>query len=653
MKRKAIYILSLLAVLVSCQEDAIEEWASTEVVFSTGNIATVASRANSSGWETTDRIGIYMVETGEALATTTIVEGADNKKYRPTAAAVNATLATDGDDQVIYYPRSGSVDFIAYYPYLATGTGTSEINNYQYPIDATNQAAAANFMVSRNATGKSKGSGNVSLDFGYGLSKLTMTLQLVPGNFPDFDPADISPVLVASLTAGYALSDGTITSSSDINTVNLDLQNNSGVYTVDAIMLPGTGTNRKIQFKFPVGGYVTWDIPDNIEFEAGYHYNYTIRLTRTEVTAEVSGITAWENITDISAPGFTAASWSYPNCYMYTPGIIAQIPLAKAYDMWRYHPYFRDAEASLSGTPTAELLWMDTEGLITSVSITNPGYGGVLLAYTGDGKTGNAVVAVKIDGVIRWSWHIWISAYTPNTNITLSRDPDQYPVTGGNVYAYDNNTDGISDFIFMDRNLGAANATAGDPGSKGLYYQWGRKDPFVGTSGWTTTNYTKMYNAEGEITSGLTEGIFIKTIENISKARGLFNIPHAVTEPQYMYIVNTYPWGMGVTELWGDNAAKSPFDPCPTGWRVPSITAWNNLTKNQGTWNNGYDFDELLGYYPAAGRRRVGNGGINDIDKGYYWSTTGTALSLSNGAVVNAGLQHATGLPIRCVKSLD
>ena len=34
----------------------------------------------------------------------------------------------------------------------------------------------------------------------------------------------------------------------------------------------------------------------------------------------------------------------------------------------------------------------------------------------------------------------------------------------------------------MDRNLGAISATRGDVGAIGLYYQWGRKDPFLGSS---------------------------------------------------------------------------------------------------------------------------------------------------------------------------
>ena len=33
----------------------------------------------------------------------------------------------------------------------------------------------------------------------------------------------------------------------------------------------------------------------------------------------------------------------------------------------------------------------------------------------------------------------------------------------------------------MDRNLGATSAALGDVGALGLLYQWGRKDPFLGS----------------------------------------------------------------------------------------------------------------------------------------------------------------------------
>lgn len=44
----------------------------------------------------------------------------------------------------------------------------------------------------------------------------------------------------------------------------------------------------------------------------------------------------------------------------------------------------------------------------------------------------------------------------------------------------------------MDRNLGATSATPDEPGSFGLMYQWGRKDPFCGVAELASGKSTKL-----------------------------------------------------------------------------------------------------------------------------------------------------------------
>ena len=74
-------------------------------------------------------------------------------------------------------------------------------------------------------------------------------------------------------------------------------------------------------------------------------------------------------------------------------------------------------------------------------------------------KEGNAVIAAKnSSSTILWSWHIWFTDHPK-----------------GQTYYSNAGT-------MMDRNLGATSATPGDVGAHGLLYQWGRKDPFLGSS---------------------------------------------------------------------------------------------------------------------------------------------------------------------------
>ena len=62
------------------------------------------------------------------------------------------------------------------------------------------------------------------------------------------------------------------------------------------------------------------------------------------------------------------------------------------------------------------------------------------------------------DGNIIWSWHIWAT----------DKPAEQ---------VYKNNAG-----TMMDRNLGATTGTPGIKETVGLYYQWGRKDPFLGST---------------------------------------------------------------------------------------------------------------------------------------------------------------------------
>jgi hypothetical protein len=90
------------------------------------------------------------------------------------------------------------------------------------------------------------------------------------------------------------------------------------------------------------------------------------------------------------------------NCYIVAPG--AKI----------YIPVFRANEHELNtigvGTVfTAESLWTDTPGLLAEWAAYSIGSTGAIGVKASGGKSGNAVVAVKVGDVIKWSWHIWVT----------------------------------------------------------------------------------------------------------------------------------------------------------------------------------------------------------------------------------------------------
>jgi len=108
---------------------------------------------------------------------------------------------------------------------------------------------------------------------------------------------------------------------------------------------------------------------------------------------------------------------------------------------------------------SAKAVWMTEKSLVRSLSIEE---GRLKFVVPEPFRAGNALVAAcDAAGEVIWSWHIWLT----------EADLDAA------VQTYDNG------FVLMDRNLGAlagAPASGPDIDSFGLYYQWGRKDPFIG-----------------------------------------------------------------------------------------------------------------------------------------------------------------------------
>lgn len=96
-------------------------------------------------------------------------------------------------------------------------------------------------------------------------------------------------------------------------------------------------------------------------------------------------------------------------------------------------------------------------------------------------------------------------------------------------------------------------------------------------------------------------------------------------------------------ELWntgtGDAPVKTDYDPCPTGWRVPTYEELRTLIQNHsvwpniynedigqsGTWYSGettYSEDVPQVFFPNAGARE-GDGIVYGRGYGgYYWSST-------------------------------
>jgi hypothetical protein len=222
--------------------------------------------------------------------------------------------------------------------------------------------------------------------------------------------------------------------------------------------------------------------------------------------------------------------------------------------------------------------------------------------------------------------------------------------------------------MFMDRNLGATSATAGDNGTIGLNYQWGRKDPFTGSS---------LINSNTEITVYDGSGVEFKLINKEQRVIASNNLSNSIANPQVFYkgINNSnagYDWYTNTGSrssqndaLWGGSNLVTPgektiFDPCPAGWRVPAWSGtqspWSTFTTSNFTWSN-YGRTYSGSYYPATGNRRCTDGTICIIDSyGYYWSASPCSDYAFNLCFYDSKVYplhnsyRAYGFSVRCVK---
>ena len=259
-------------------------------------------------------------------------------------------------------------------------------------------------------------------------------------------------------------------------------------------------------------------------------------------------------------------------------------------------------------------------------------------------KNGNAVIAVRgpMDNIL-WSWHIWVcQGYNPDNT--------------GQAYSLNAGT-------MMDRNLGATSTTPGAVESFGLLYQWGRKDPFLGS---------------GSLGSSTLAASTIEWPAAVSSTNfGTVNV--AIACPTTFIYANTgQDWLSGGPDnkLWA--ADKTIYDPCPYGWKVPAggdngvwATAAGSATDFKVTSDFDKDAMNLSGklgdagsiWYQAAGCRGENNGNLSSVGaKGHCWSITPNNNNVyacymffaegekKSSFYPKSSVPRAAGYSVRCVK---
>lgn len=412
------------------------------------------------------------------------------------------------------------------------------------------------------------------------------------------------------------------------------------------------------------GGTSTTDF----NLKPNHKYTYNLEITQVGDPATDARV---EYFTDVD---FTGSSWERANSYMLhvpsdgSKSVQFKVPVEKADLFWNDSEYGRkpdtvdpsardlfvreygtssftaaDMVLGASGAWTAEILWSDfdiSSGEVTLVKSSGTGKDDYFQLQVQGGVSGNFAVGIKktlhwVDGgkgtsgdldCWLWSWHFWVTDYNPDQG---SPSGYFYKVPGGKVMGLS----GAAPYM-MDRPIGATYdpnlpafrtvstaASASSEASLGLFYEYGRKDPFP-------NNRTIYYPRRGTSQAGITDIVPTGSSKNadailasdrefsrvklslLKREATAFlytenmtlNVPFSINHP-LAYIYESTFWNLGAVAgegyaletkddrfnpisgdlsiIWQDPKAKdrtslgdplgkrkSVFDPCPPGWRI-------------------------------------------------------------------------------------
>lgn len=382
------------------------------------------------------------------------------------------------------------------------------------------------------------------------------------------------------------------------------------------------GGTVKVNWKVYLGGNNSSNF--NIKRNCSYTYNITLNeIVTTDTRVEVD----FTDVQDLCKSG-TANCYLAPKCnnwYKFKATIRGNGAATPA----EISPTGKALVVNEPINPTsAELVW-ETGGrnqIIKSLFLRN----GYVYFKTGNTVHGNAVIAVKANNKILWSWHIWKSTFDATTINTITQDYKTNPLKNMNYMYYN----GLSarNLKMMDRNLGAATSLPSQTNDVtqtfGLYYQFGRKDPFPPAKNRerqlaNNSQIVDIFDKNGkkiDIATLRSSNYQNTALPGLTIAQ---NIANTIANPMTFIIQNetdnSENWIYGATigssnwkasnKLWGGDfnnevsslrldtkfTGKTIYDPCPPGWCVPPQDTWTNFVTMTSSDNKGnYNVNGLL-----------------------------------------------------------
>ncbi len=477
------------------------------------------------------------------------------------------------------------------------------------------------------------------------------------------------------------------------------------------------GQKADLSYKFYLGANTTSDY----NVRRNNIYDLTVRITGASAAdmrlslASAGGKLGVEdekaNAADEPAQDASIGVASPANCFMVVPGSSVT-----------FDPRIQGnggAGAQPIAPKSMGVLWQEGDGvhpLIRDVAFA-PSQATVY-ASSKIAHGGNAVVAAysgeNCTGDILWSWHIWVTDYRPDGTKSYGLGGDaKADVPGGQVHTYGTQfTAKNPGKVIMDRNLGATKTYYTAPASGdntadqafGLFYQWGRKDPFPRAQGSTidagnaSASTIPIYGPDGKtVLSEDGTGYKKVDIKTVGIVSGTNSLAYSVTHPLSLIFNSEHPYDWYATSegnqnnaLWDDKKEKNVYDPCPEGWRIAPDGTWSDFSRSTDTeqplngtfpyyikgsakedgksgdygMTNGrlYKVSSSgtgipLTWYPAPGYYHHANGALGGVGcDGYYWSSTANEYNAPALSFYPQGLHstrthgRAHGFQVRCIQ---
>ena len=537
----------------------------------------IKTKVSNNAFEASDMIGLYVTDYVDAT-TPMPLQISGNR-------ANNLVVTFDGaawtPSQTIYW-GAGKSDVYAYYPYFEQVQDT-ESQFFAVATDQTGDGYEASDFLWAKAAGVKQTDGTVNLQMSHLMSKLTV--KIVAGeDYVGSLPEDASVLLHSTVTgARVDLSKGSVSKdpysgAKSIKMKKLGLRTYEGVQAVvyEAIVVP-----QMLESSVPLleinSKSVSYLLEDPFNFRPGVAYTYTATLNTSTTSIKVDigcELEDWNGTGGGSSEGGESGEGgSEDDDTVYTDlsaAGTANCYLIQGAGNYKFRSVIGNTDATVGNVKSVEVLWesfgtdeMPNVGDLIASADYKDGY--IRFSTPENFRDGNAVIAAKNSkGMILWSWHIWCAE------------------EGWTEHVYANNAG-----TMMDRNLGATSATPGDVGALGLLYQWGRKDPFLGSS-------------------SISESLLAVSTGTWNTASG-GSVVNAEANPTTFYKSMSLPDGS-----WA--SSKTAYDPCPAGWRVPdggengfwatalgaSGATWDS-TSNGRRWT--LADGETTAWYPGVGYR--------------------------------------------------